>query len=213
YTGKLTDKSSDLQWNINRWYDSDIGRWVSEDPIGFDGDDRNLFRYIKNFLQSIDPIGLANVTPQFNSLGCTAAPCKAKCRADFPESIINVGLIIDIEVDTNAIRRSQCIDECDNTLNGVDLTTLNPANITTIIQHLPQGFEKWYKDNQNLAWTNTLPDCPCKLVKNGKNGRYLPMLRIKIGRHLVESCVDTMLERRFALDQNTKKQFLQLLVI
>jgi YD repeat-containing protein len=26
YTGKLFDKASDLQWNINRWYDSNVGR-------------------------------------------------------------------------------------------------------------------------------------------------------------------------------------------
>jgi RHS repeat-associated protein len=48
YTGKLTDKSSDLQWNINRWYDANVGRWVSEDPIGFKGGDVNLLRYTLN---------------------------------------------------------------------------------------------------------------------------------------------------------------------
>jgi RHS repeat-associated protein len=59
YTGKLTDKSSDLQWNINRWYDSDIGRWVSEDPIGFEGDDINLYRYVNNGTKNLfDPLGL-----------------------------------------------------------------------------------------------------------------------------------------------------------
>ncbi|MDR2651928.1 MAG: hypothetical protein LBC68_06390, partial [Prevotellaceae bacterium] len=59
YTGKLTDKNSDLQWNINRWYDSDVGRWMSEDPIGFNGCDNNLFRYVNNdFLNYTDKIGL-----------------------------------------------------------------------------------------------------------------------------------------------------------
>jgi RHS repeat-associated protein len=59
YTGKLTDKSSNLQWNINRWYDSNVGRWVSEDPIGFRGRDVNLVRYIKNLSSSmIDSFGL-----------------------------------------------------------------------------------------------------------------------------------------------------------
>ncbi|MDR2168973.1 MAG: RHS repeat-associated core domain-containing protein, partial [Planctomycetaceae bacterium] len=48
YTGKLFDKASDLQWNINRWYDSNAGRWVSEDPIGFDETDTNLNRYVTN---------------------------------------------------------------------------------------------------------------------------------------------------------------------
>jgi RHS repeat-associated protein len=48
YTGKLTDKESDLQGNINRWYDAEVGRWMSEDPIGFRGGDGNLYRYGEN---------------------------------------------------------------------------------------------------------------------------------------------------------------------
>jgi hypothetical protein len=37
-----------LQWNINRWYDAKVGRWCSEYPIGFEGKDENLTRYIRN---------------------------------------------------------------------------------------------------------------------------------------------------------------------
>jgi RHS repeat-associated protein len=55
YAGKITDKSSNLQWNINRWYDSNVGRWVSEDPIGFEGIDSNLYRYSYNCaIDSVD---------------------------------------------------------------------------------------------------------------------------------------------------------------
>ncbi|MDR2642731.1 MAG: RHS repeat-associated core domain-containing protein, partial [Planctomycetaceae bacterium] len=58
YTGKLTDKISELQWNINRWYDSNVGRWVSEDPIGFDNT-LNLFQYVGNTTTSyVDLHGL-----------------------------------------------------------------------------------------------------------------------------------------------------------
>jgi RHS repeat-associated protein len=48
YTGKFTDDTTELQWNINRWYDANVGRWVSEDPIGFDANDVNLYRYVGN---------------------------------------------------------------------------------------------------------------------------------------------------------------------
>jgi RHS repeat-associated protein len=58
YTGKLTDKEIDLQWNINRWYDAKIGRWVSEDPIGFEAKDINLYRYLVNIpIYYVDFIG------------------------------------------------------------------------------------------------------------------------------------------------------------
>jgi RHS repeat-associated protein len=58
YTGKLFDQTSDLQWNVNRWYDSNVGRWVSEDPIGFRGRDVNLYRCVYNtFIAMSDPSG------------------------------------------------------------------------------------------------------------------------------------------------------------
>jgi RHS repeat-associated protein len=59
YTGKLFDQTSDLQWNINRWYDSNIGKWISEDPIGFLGSNGNLFRYAGcNPISKLDLLGL-----------------------------------------------------------------------------------------------------------------------------------------------------------
>jgi len=48
YTGKAFDTATHLQNNINRWYDAIVGRWLSIDPIGFEGNDINLYRYIKN---------------------------------------------------------------------------------------------------------------------------------------------------------------------
>src|SRR5260370_38817292 len=40
-------------------YDTTIGRWISEDPIGFEAADPNLYRYVHNSpLDSVDPSGL-----------------------------------------------------------------------------------------------------------------------------------------------------------
>jgi RHS repeat-associated protein len=72
YTGKLTDKSSDLQWNINRWYDSNVGIWVSEDPIGIESRDINFFGYAQN-----SPITLLDLL----GLVCsTSAPTRYCCK-------------------------------------------------------------------------------------------------------------------------------------
>ena len=48
YTGKAFDPATKLQNNINRWYDSTVGRWLSTDPIEFEGNDTNLYRYVGN---------------------------------------------------------------------------------------------------------------------------------------------------------------------
>lgn len=42
YTGRTWDDVSELQYNRNRWYNPKIGRWLSEDPIGFAGGTTNL---------------------------------------------------------------------------------------------------------------------------------------------------------------------------
>ncbi|ASV76677.1 hypothetical protein THTE_4076 [Thermogutta terrifontis] len=58
FTGRPFDSDTQLQNNLNRWYDARVGRWLSEDPIGFDGGDGNLYRYVGNrVLEAIDPIG------------------------------------------------------------------------------------------------------------------------------------------------------------
>ena len=48
YTARPFDLDTSLQNNLNRWYDAAVGRWLSEDPIGFDGSDENLYRYVAN---------------------------------------------------------------------------------------------------------------------------------------------------------------------
>ncbi len=63
YTGKFYDDVTELQWNINRWYDPSVGRWISEDPIGFAGKDANLARYVgSNPLSKLDPNGHVTCT-------------------------------------------------------------------------------------------------------------------------------------------------------
>ncbi|MDO4584599.1 MAG: LamG-like jellyroll fold domain-containing protein [Planctomycetia bacterium] len=59
YTGKPFDLDTQLQNNINRWFDATIGRWLSTDPIGFEGGDSNLYRYVANdVLNASDTSGL-----------------------------------------------------------------------------------------------------------------------------------------------------------
>ncbi len=58
YTGKPLDESTGLQNNRHRWYDAQVGRWTSEDSIGFAAGDTNLNRYAGNRpTTAIDPTG------------------------------------------------------------------------------------------------------------------------------------------------------------
>ncbi|REK46751.1 MAG: RHS repeat-associated core domain-containing protein [Planctomycetota bacterium] len=65
YTGRAFDDETGLQNNLHRWYDPVVGRWASEDPIGFAAGDANLYRYVGNGpTNAVDPSGLAD--PQWN---------------------------------------------------------------------------------------------------------------------------------------------------
>ena len=59
YTGKQLDDVTGLQHNLFRWYDSGLGQWLSEDPMGFAAGDENLKSYVGNrVLSGKDPTGL-----------------------------------------------------------------------------------------------------------------------------------------------------------
>ena len=59
FTGRPVDEHTNLQNNLHRWYDSESGRWISKDPIGFAAGDANLYRYVGNGPTTrTDPSGL-----------------------------------------------------------------------------------------------------------------------------------------------------------
>jgi RHS repeat-associated protein len=58
YTGREVDADTGLMYYRARWYDPNQGRFVSEDPIGFDGG-INWYVYVVNRpLSYTDPLGL-----------------------------------------------------------------------------------------------------------------------------------------------------------
>jgi RHS repeat-associated protein len=63
YTGRELDSETGLYYYRARYYDSQLGRFISEDPIGFNAGDTNLYRYVKNSPTNwTDPTGkFANV--------------------------------------------------------------------------------------------------------------------------------------------------------
>jgi len=62
FTSRPVDEFTSLQSNWHRWYSVDLGSWLSEDPIGFDGWDANLGRYAgNNPVSHVDPEGLTFV--------------------------------------------------------------------------------------------------------------------------------------------------------
>ena len=79
FTGRYLDTETGLQWNLNRWYDPKVGRWLSQDPIGFESGDANLYRYVGNDPgNGVDPSGLADSRREQERLERVAAELEAK---------------------------------------------------------------------------------------------------------------------------------------
>lgn len=58
FQGQYFDSETGLHYNRFRYYDPDIGRFISQDPIGLRGGN-NLYQYAANPVGWVDPLGLA----------------------------------------------------------------------------------------------------------------------------------------------------------
>ena len=87
FTGREFDSFSGLQFSRARFYDPNLGRFISEDPIGFGGGDINLFGYVKNNpIRFTDPSGLFPFTPSeaADSLDISLNNAQKACGCDVP---------------------------------------------------------------------------------------------------------------------------------
>jgi RHS repeat-associated protein len=64
WTGRQVDQETGCQYNRARFYDPNTGRWTSQDPLGFDAGDSNLYRYVQNnATNASDPTGCQERLP------------------------------------------------------------------------------------------------------------------------------------------------------
>jgi RHS repeat-associated protein len=62
YTGREFDGEAGLYYYRSRYYDPVVGRFISEDAIGFNAGDANLYRYVGNSaVNAIDPFGYRTI--------------------------------------------------------------------------------------------------------------------------------------------------------
>jgi RHS repeat-associated protein len=121
YTGRYFDEATGLQWNLNRWYNPEVGKWMSEDPIGFE-DGTNSQMYVHNNpTNATDPRGLATLdftprvtqnmpwkaslwpyyghtTPETMGIGFETKPICVNGRIRYRNSFT---LVIELEIELN----------------------------------------------------------------------------------------------------------------
>lgn len=98
FAGRQLDAATGLYYNRDRWYDPAIGRFISEDPLGFGGGDNNLYRYAAN-----DPVNAAD--PTGNSAAVDYAFTKTQTLKTFKFTVeIGINLQLCYELIADAVR-------------------------------------------------------------------------------------------------------------
>ncbi|UWI59859.1 RHS repeat protein [Pseudomonas sp. BW7P1] len=69
FQGQYFDAESGLHYNRHRYYDPDVGRYLTPDPVKLAGG-LNQYRYVPNPTGWVDPLGLTSNCPPPNRPGC-----------------------------------------------------------------------------------------------------------------------------------------------
>ncbi|WP_232109590.1 RHS repeat domain-containing protein, partial [Pseudomonas juntendi] len=86
FPGQYFDSEAGLHYNTFRFYDAELGRFLSQDPIGLAGG-VNVYLYAENPVQQIDPLGWCS-TKLGNSMGAKKGDGMANHHL-IPEEVLN----------------------------------------------------------------------------------------------------------------------------
>ncbi|MRV75984.1 DUF4150 domain-containing protein [Duganella sp. FT92W] len=105
FPGQYQDYETGLYYNRHRYYDPDIGRFITQDPIGLLGGN-NVYQYAPNPTWWIDPLGLARKKKNSQALGKAATGCSTwpgkEAHHLIPEDHENHYVLQNIEFKMNA---------------------------------------------------------------------------------------------------------------
>lgn len=152
FAGGLYDHNSNLVQFGSRWYDPQFGRWISKDPIKFEGGD-NLYAYVLN-----NPINLIDVNGQSAMrISNEGAALKAGGGGGGGSlALPTVGLIIEA-LSSRMLTPWEIKNLTDNTGE-------HPHDIKKGLKPKPSSWDIYVEDDGNLSLRD----------KNGKNPIPLP---------------------------------------
>jgi len=104
FQGQYFDVESGLHYNRHRYYDPEIGRYLTPDPVKLAGG-LNQYQYTPNPTGWVDPLGLSGNCPPPNKPGCGAPDDTTGARVDEGEPELPKPKLSAAEVAENEIRR------------------------------------------------------------------------------------------------------------
>jgi RHS repeat-associated protein len=74
YQGQYHDAETGLYYNRFRYYDPEVGNYISKDPIGLAGSNPTLYGYVKSTTTKLDKLGLDETTVPTNLVAFGGSP-------------------------------------------------------------------------------------------------------------------------------------------
>ncbi|WP_191630160.1 RHS repeat domain-containing protein, partial [Pseudomonas fluorescens] len=104
FQGQYFDNESGLHYNRHRYYDPEVGRYLTPDPVKLAGG-LNQYRYALNPTGWVDPLGLSGNCPPPDKLGCRAPDDASGAKVDEGEPELPRPKLSAAELSENEIRR------------------------------------------------------------------------------------------------------------
>ena len=110
YTGRELDLATGLQLNRERFYHQQLGRWVSRDPIGYEGSEWNLYEYVNGMpIVHLDPEGLGAYERCLQDAQDALDKCKHAIEDDFNCACKPWYLRMPCEAAASALITAECL--------------------------------------------------------------------------------------------------------
>jgi RHS repeat-associated protein len=146
YPGQYADKGTGLHYNTFRYYDPDVGRYISQDPIGLLGG-HNLYSYVANSTAWFDPLGLSGTDASGRPL--SSSNYSVWNRVDLPAEQLSLG-------------RPQHFKYANEQLNSILQKNPDLASALgdDVVQHVQPGARGGFSGESppGLSWHHYEPD-------------------------------------------------------
>ncbi len=165
YPGQYSDEETGLHYNTLRYYDPEVGRFTTQDPIGLAGG-LNQYAYAPNPLTWIDPLGLTTEWVNPNDINFSQRTISANDYAeimrngqwDWNRSPLNV-------VDVNG----QLVTYDNRRLDAALEAGLDKVKVTVVDPNSPhpdsstgktwwEKFQQRFRDRRNVKAGGIVPD-------------------------------------------------------
>jgi RHS repeat-associated protein len=187
YTGRMP-VTQNLYYNRARYYDSVNGQFISEDPIGFAGQDFNLYRYVRN-----DPLNRIDPTGEFPVLIAIAAVVSGTAKA------------LETSQECNATVKDVLLSFAIGAVSGGVGAAIPIPGVSGLVSDLvEQGLDKALRgeefDGTELVISATVDAInPAGLLGIKTRGRLPQSLTSKVGKNTVrlfgQEAVNTLTEQ------------------